>query len=201
MYLKSFAVTVLAGLLITGTSLPQNIGRVSSQNERKLIKSNWRIEPFQVNAVKLKGQPAEFGKAFTDADDDWLKGFSLNVTNTSNKDAVFIELSLSFFGPEEKQMPARIPLEFPVFYGSPEGIRSTTTRAVGPKESVDVSFSDEEYDKLKEGLLSIDYPLKFHHVDVRVDKVVYADGQVWYKGYYFRRDPSNPNRFIRDRSF
>jgi hypothetical protein len=64
-----------------------------------------------------------------------------------------------------------------------------------------VSLSDEEYEKLREGLLNNNYPLAFRHVDVRLDRVVFADGVVWYKSYYFYRDPSDPNRFIRDKSF
>jgi hypothetical protein len=60
-------------------------------------------------------------------------------------------------------------------------------------------FTDEEHDKMKEILLNNNYPTSFRHVDVRIDRVVFADGLVWYKSYYFRRDPSDPKRFIRDR--
>jgi hypothetical protein len=63
---------------------------------------------------------AEFGKAFTEADDDWLKGFSLNVTNTSNKDIVFIELTLTFFGKEEGLTPSRIPWVIPCSMARPK---------------------------------------------------------------------------------
>jgi len=183
--------------------LSQNRTRGTFQNERKLVKSKWRGEPVQVNTVKLRGRATEFGKAFTDADDDWLRGFSLNVTNTSNQDIVFIELSLTLFGKDEKLTPNRTPIGYPVFYGSPEGIfdGSTSARPLRPNESADVTLADEEYDKLKEILLNNNYPIAFGHVDVRLDKVVFADGRVWYKSYYFYRDPLNPNRFIRDKSF
>jgi len=210
MYIRLLSATALLGMLITGISLSarlpntraallsQSGTRGTSQNERKLVKSNWKGEPVQVNRITLKGRAAEFGKAFTDADDDWLRGFSLNVTNTSNKDIVFIELSLTFFDKEDKL--SRSPLEYPVFYGSSEGIfdGSTAARSIRPNESADVSFSDEEYEKFKEVLLNNNYPTAFRHVDVRLDKVIFADGVLWYKSYYFLRDPSNPNRFIRD---
>lgn len=96
-------------MLVTGISLfarlpgvkaallLQNVPQEISQSKRTLVKSNWRGEPVRVNEVKLRGRVADFGKPFQDADDDWLKGFSLNVTNTSNKDIVFIELALTFF--------------------------------------------------------------------------------------------------------
>lgn len=213
--LLAAAAAALMGMLVTGislsarlpntraASLSQNGSREVSQNLRKLVKSNWRGEPVQVNRVKVRGRAAEFGKAFTDAADDWLKGFSLKVTNTSNRDIVFIELSLTLFGKEEKLTPSRVPVGYPVFYGSPEGIfdNSTAAHPIRPNESVDVTLTDEEHDKLKEILLSNNYPTAFRHVDVRLDKVVFADGLIWYKSYYFYRDPSNPNRFIRDKAF
>lgn len=176
--------------------LPQRVSRGASQNERKLVKSNWRGEPVQVNKVKLKGSIVEFDRGFTDADDDWLKGFSLNVTNSSNKDIIFIDLTLTLFGKEEGLTPSLIPLAYPVMYGaSKDG--STTAPPIGPNESVDVTLADEDYDTLKELLLINNYPTRFRQVEVRLDKVVFADGTVWYKSYYFYRDPNNPQRFIR----
>jgi hypothetical protein len=34
--------------------------------------------PVKVNHGKLKKGLAQFGQAFTDADDDWLDGFTMN---------------------------------------------------------------------------------------------------------------------------
>ena len=213
MALRILTVTALLALLTTGTLLSaplshsqaalvqQNGSREVSKNQRKLVKSNWRGEPVQVRKVALKGKPAEFGKAFSDADDDWLKGFSLNVTNSSNKDIVFVELTLTFFGKEEGLTPARTPLAYPVLYGASEGFLdgSTTAHPIRPNESINIILTDEAYDELKQMLLTNNYPMIFRHVDVRLDKVVFADGTVWYKSYYFYPDPNNPKRFIRDK--
>ena len=196
------AMSLSARLLHTRAAfLSQSVTRGASQKERKLVKSSWKGEPLHVNTVKRRGNATEFGKAFTDADDDWLKGFSLNVTNTSDKDIVFIELSLTFFSKEKK--PGLTPIEYPVFYGSPEGIfdGSTTAHPIRPKESTDITLADEEYEKLKYLFVHNNYPTVFHNVELRLDKVVFADGLVWYKGRHFFRDPSDPNRFIRDKSF
>ena len=213
MYIRLFAAVAVLAMLISGmylfaglpstraALLSQIATQETSRNERKLVKSNWRGEPVRVNRVKVKRGEAQFGTAFQDADDDWLAGFSLNVTNTTNKDIVFIELAFTFFEKEEKLVRGRTPVTYPVFYGSPEGIfdGSTAAHPVRPKESVDVTFTAEEHDKLKEILLNNNYPTTFRHVDVRIDRVVFADGLVWYKCYYFRRDPTDPNRFIRDK--
>lgn len=170
--------------------LPQSVTRTISPNERNLVKSSWKGEPLRVNTVKLGGNTTEFGKAFTDADDDWLNGLALNVTNTSDKDIVFIGLTLTFFTEETK--PRRVPVEYPVSYGSAEGIfdGSTTAHPVRPNESFAVTLTDEEYEKLKEILINNHYPTVFHHVDLRLDTVVFADGLLWYKGHHFNQDRS-----------
>ena len=215
MYWKLITTSVVLGVLIAatllfagrshaqGSSAPQDASRGLLPDERKLVKSNWKREPVKINELRVKGSIAEFGRAFREPDDDWLKGFSLNVTNTSNKDIVYVEVSLTLFGEEERLTPSRTPTSYPVFYGSPEGIfdGSTKAHAIRPNESVDVSFTDEEYDKFKEYLLDSDYPARFRHVTVQLDTVVFADGTLWYKSYYFYRDPKNPNNFVRDKYF
>lgn len=66
---------------------------------------------------------------------------------------------LLFFEKEEKLARSRTPVTYPVFYGSPEGIfdGSTAARPVRPNESIDVTFTDEEHDKLTEILLRNNY--------------------------------------------
>jgi Tfp pilus assembly protein PilW len=128
MHIRLLAAVALLAMLITGMSLfahPPNtraalLSQIATQvetsrNERKLVKSNWKGEPVQVNSVRVKGRAAEFGKAFQHADDDWLERFSLNVTNTTNKDIVFIELAFTFFGKEEKLARSRTPVTFRFF--------------------------------------------------------------------------------------
>jgi len=89
MYVRLLTAVALLTLLITGISLSghmpnsraallsQSGSRENSQIERKLVKSNWKGEPVRVNRVKLRGRTAEFGKAFMESDDDWLRGFLL----------------------------------------------------------------------------------------------------------------------------
>ena len=157
--------------------------------------------PVKVNHGRLKRGPAVFGESFADADDDWLEGFTLNVQNTSNKTIVFIDVTLTFFDKDEGLVPSKVPLGFPFSYGSASGVfeSSSPFHAVKPGESVDITFGPDEFNILKTLLLENDYPISFRNVDVRIDRVVFADGQVWFKSYLFYRDPNNPNRFIRDK--
>lgn len=169
-----------------------------SSVERKLTKTAWRNTPVEVGEAKLKRGAAEFDKVFTESDDDWLEGLTISVRNTSNKTIVFIEFSLTLFDKDEGPLPGRIPFSFPFFYASSEvSNRSDGSRPVQPGESVKVTLSSEEFDKLKTHLLNSDYPISYRNADVRLDKVLFADGELWYKGQLFYRDPNNPQRYKR----
>ena len=192
---RLFSLIALLGALVVlsfPTTGAVSLGQQNTKRHgRRLTKSEWRNTPIKVTEAKLKRGVAEFGKVFTDTDDDWLEGLTINVKNTSNKTIVFIDFSLTLFDNNEGLIPSRPPVGFPFSYGSDSG----KARPVQPGESVDVTLSMEELDILKAFLLNYDYPISFRNADVRLDRVVFADGQVWYKGQFFYRDPKNPNRF------
>ena len=184
-------------------ALPQVQAVHRPRDERKLVKTEWRNTPVKVNHVKLKKGLAQFGHAFSDADDDWLDGFTINIQNTTTKSIVYIEVGLTFFKKEEGLVPERVPVGYPISFGSGLGLLNTNRsfQPVQPGESVDVVFKTDDLRQLK-ALLSADkYPLSFHQVDVCVQGVQYDDGELWYKSYIFYRDPYNPNRYVRDKYF
>jgi hypothetical protein len=185
----------------TQASLLPRTATSSSQNERKLTRTAWKNEPIQVSKVKQKKGLIEFDKTLID-DDDWLNGLTLSVKNTANKDIFFIEITITLFN-KERGHEHRTPVQFPLQYGNGAGIFDgpKAGQPVKPGESVDVALSDENYEELKRALSNDNYPLKFHHVDVRVDKVIFADRELWYKSYYFYPDPCNPSKYIRDKYF
>lgn len=209
MYQRSICVAIIPGALFVGTLLsprpsqtyaswvPQTATRI--QNERTLTRSLWRNEPVEISEVKQQKGSIEFGRAFTD-DDDWLKGLTLSVKNTSNKDIVFIGVELTLFN-KEAGYEHRTPVGFPFSYDARSGISDGPNgdHPIRPGESVEVSLSDENHELLKELLLKANYPLKFHRVDLRVDCVIFADGVMWYKASSFIRDPNNPSKYIRDK--
>jgi hypothetical protein len=183
-------------------SLPQNAAP-RAVSERKLNKIDWPRMPVKVNSARLKRGSAVFGEAFADPDDDWLEGLAINVENTSTKPIVHIDVSLTFFKKEEGLVPERVPVAFPIFYGSGLGTFNTgrTFQPVKPGESVDVVFSTDNLLQLKAMLVEDKYPLSFHQVDVCVEAIQFDDGELWYKSYIFYRDPYNPNRYVRDKYF
>ena len=202
-------VCIVAGTLVPVTYLPQPRAASLQQNanrtdsERKLVKTEWPRMPVKVNHGKLKRGLAKFGEPFTDPDDDWLDGFTINIQNTSQKSIVYIEVGLTFFKKEEGLVPERVPVGFPFSYGSGLGIFNTGRlfEPVNPGDSVDVVFSTDDFRTLKTMLVNDKYPTSFRNVDVCVEAIQFDDGELWYKSYLFYRDPYNPDRYVRDKYF
>ena len=170
-------------------------------NERKLIKSTWRNEPLTVSKVKVKKGAIQLGRKFTDDSDDWLDGLTLTVKNTSFKDILGVDVSLTLFTKEGGDKVDDVPIQFPFSYGSDQAIveDDSSEKPIKPGHSVDIKLSEDAYLMLKEGLARANYPRKFQHVELRIDAVLFADGTLWRKGYIFVRDPNDPTKWIRDK--
>jgi hypothetical protein len=171
-----------------------------SGNERKLVKSTWRNEPVKVKKVKVKKGDIVLGQKFVDDDDDWLAGLTVSVKNTSSKDILGVDVSLTLFTKEGGDKVDDVPIQFPFSYGSDHAIaEDDSEKPIKPGHSVDITLRDDAYLMLKEGLARANYPRKFQHVELRIDAVLFADGTLWRKGYIFVRDPNDPGKWIRDK--
>jgi hypothetical protein len=191
---------VLIGGLITFSVTSAQAQAVQPHDQRKLVKTEWPNTPVKVNHAKLKSGLVQFGEPFSDSDNDWLDGFTINIQNTSTKPIVYIEVGLTFF---KNEVPEKIPVAYPISFGSGLGMFNTnrTFQPVRPGESVDVVFTTDDLVRLRAMLVRDKYPLSFHHVDVCVEAIQFDDGELWYKSYLFYRDPYNPNRYVRDKYF
>src|SRR6185503_12498769 len=187
----------------TQASLTQQIPGPEKRapNERKLIKSTWRNEPLKVSKVKVKKGAIELGRKFTDDSDDWLDGLTVTVKNTTSKDILGVDVSLTLFTKEGGDKVDDVPIQFPFSYGSDKTIveDDSSEKPIKPGHSVYITLSEDAYLMLKEGLARARYPRKFQHVELRIDAVLFADGTLWRKGYIFVRDPNDPTKWIRDK--
>lgn len=175
-----------------------------SNHDRAVKKPSWPNEVVKITRLKVKKGEVEFDKKFA-ADDDWLRGLTLTVKNVSDKPVVFVEATVTLFGRGGEDETGKVPLEFPFTYGSDPAadVRdvSRLPRALDPGDSADMALSEEGYTRLRQMLLRENYPLKFKQAEVAIERVFFSDGMMWYKSYYFLRDPDNPNRWLRDKHF
>lgn len=173
---------------------------VSQQEQERLVEKKSREEPIKIISLKTKKRPLKLGLKFTD-DDDWLRGFSVKVGNTSGKGIRFISIELSFPRPKDRDGAQDPPLSHTITYGEmPPAPGETATpeqsRLVLPGDTVNLLLPDSEYEGLRSFLQRLNYPASIRHLVLRVEDVVFDDGTMWHAGMLLRRDPDHPDRWI-----
>ena len=68
----------------------------ASPRDRTVVRKPWSVEPVKVVAAKnKKKEKIEIGKTFDD-DDDWLDGFTITVSNGSDKTVTALTIEMIF---------------------------------------------------------------------------------------------------------
>jgi hypothetical protein len=148
--------------------------------------------------LKTKGAIRVLGEKFR-AEDDWMKGLTFSVKNTSEKTIIYIEIELSF--PRHKGAPEEPEAHDRIIYGHYPALPGETATPhpdqppIRPSETVDVVLKD--FDGIREFLNSTHYPVSINRLEVSVGDVVFDDGIKWSGGGLFRRDPENPGGWFR----
>lgn len=166
-------------------------------NERliqKTTNSATRNEPVEFTLVKTKKRDVQPGKAFEDADNDWLKGFTVRAQNTSQRTITYIDVTFSFErtkGDANSDQPRLIDT---LIYGS---MSNTPNQAkLRPGESADLVLSDSRLDVLKQILAQTGYPASIRHIKFFLGQVIFEDGTMWSLGHWYQRDPKNAEKWI-----
>ncbi|HEX8128213.1 MAG TPA: hypothetical protein VF527_03860 [Pyrinomonadaceae bacterium] len=154
-----------------------------------------REDPIKVVKVQSKSGLINIG-GNTFADDDWLRGLTVTVKNTSGKSIAFVELELHFNGPEKSV--GEVISGYPVMYGKvpPPGSASFEDGVIiPPNETVDVVLADDEYRRLRTFLNQTNYPESIKDVELIIHQVIFKDNTKWMAGSLFRRDQSDPDEW------
>lgn len=178
---------------------PAVSGGATQGEERTIKKYKWRNEPVKISKLKIKGLPVGFGQKFN-AEDDWVKGLTLRVKNTSDKPIVFVSFSIIFFE-REVEGSGNLPLGMQVSYGRMPPAPGEPPVTDAPKpifagESVELVFTAEDYGLVQYAQKKFDYyPSKIKEVEVILSTIVFTDGKMWNSGGLMRRDPDDPRRW------
>lgn len=153
-------------------------------------------DPIKIIKVKNKGALINV-TGNTLADDDWLKGLTVSVKNTSGKFISFVELELHFVGPEKPV--GEVFSIYPIIYGTPlpppEPSSVEVANIIAPGEIFDVVLADDEYERLRTFLDRTNYPKSIKDVELKIYEVIFNDNTKWTAGSLFRRDPNNPDEW------
>jgi hypothetical protein len=168
--------------------------------DRMIEKGEDYNPPVKIRLVKSKIGVIEPGKKIS-ADDDWLRGLTVRVSNASNKPVTSVSLAIQFRRPENQ--PRELDLIAPIEYGrNPFAPSQESTIAppepIFPGQTRDITLSDEGYDSLRSILDNLNFPLSIKSVKLQVRTVGFSDGTAWNTGKTFRRDPDNPDKWIRE---
>ncbi len=152
-------------------------------------------EPVLVTDLTVNGTQHEINRKVT-AGEDWLNGLTFKSKNISNKNIVFIYVSLLF--PEAKAITGTL-FAFDLRYGADPRLEagSTTEKPIKPEEEAEFVVSDASYQNLKRGIETRITPIKnINSVQIDVVRVIFDDDTAWATGTFMHRDPNNPKRWI-----
>jgi hypothetical protein len=194
-----FALLLLAGLS-TWTQLSHSSNGTGQKPDKMIERGNDFDAPVKLTLVKSYSGEIETDKKIF-AGDDWLKGLTVRVLNTSGKPVTHVTVELHFRRPKEQahELDVVHALRYgldPFFPSDDAPINST--EPILPGQSVDVVLPDDEHDAVRSILSQHKYPgIKEVKLVVRV--VGFSDGTAWTSGAYFKRDTHDPNKWIRVR--
>jgi hypothetical protein len=171
-------------------------GIQTAQLNGKIVTQNLRRpdQPIEIIELTTNGKVTKLNKE-VDASEEWLKGLSLKIRNTSDKPIVSFYLTFILPDTESSGNP---PLALPIHYGaSPPGApRSGIGEPLEPNSTIDISITDQMYAILKPKIESI-MPLRnLNHLQVGLDLIIFDDDTAWSAGELMRRDPNNPRRWV-----
>lgn len=165
----------------------------SPQRERTVVRRPWSVEPVKVVAAKnKKKEKIEIGKTFDD-DDDWLDGFTITVSNGSDKTVTALTIEMIF---RRETGDNRPPFAQTLHFGpSPIGreyVNRDPRKVIRVGETADLRLSPENYRSMSTTLERLGYS-GIKRVEVVIREVGFEDGSVLISGTYYQQDPANPN--------
>jgi hypothetical protein len=137
-------------------------------------------EPVQIIAIKVKGKPVEFGRAFAGRN-DWLGGLTLVIKNTSAKSVSWARVALNFHRENSSSMSDVVT--YGIGRWDIDKIRGGGP-PLKPGATAEVSYPLEQYQSIREILDGMGYPQSITKIEVSVDQVIFEDQPelMWIEG-------------------
>lgn len=164
--------------------------------ERVVNKKSDFSPPMDITLAKTRKGPIKFNRKFLE-DDDWFKGLTVSIANTSGKTVTFISVEISFNRPEKQseELGALWHLDYgdnPFRYQSESAMPPLRVKPVFPGDTVEISLTDDDLDQLKFFLKEPKYPASIKVIELRITDLGFSDGTAWNAGRINRRDSNSP---------
>ena len=167
-----------------------------NQGQRRVLKRSDFSPPVRISRVKTEKGPIKFDEAFIDYDDDWFKGFTVEVINESGKTINYIEIEIIFQQTTKDHKP---PAIWTMAYGISPFKQQSAQASLGkvtpipPGDPGEIELSDHDFGQLKYFLSLAGFPDSIDRLEVRVTALGFVDGTSWRFGQMLKRDPSHPS--------
>ena len=190
-----FAATIIATIILC-----THLGMTQQGEERLLRKESWPKEPVKIVGIKAGKNSLKLNEKFL-GDDDWFKGLTVRVINTSGKNITYISIRLLFARPEDGETAKEPPYVYSITYGRDPSLPKSSTvsnssQAVLTGKSIDITLPDEWYDYLKQGLKELKYPASIKRMEISLEEVVFEDGTMWSAGQFWQRHPNDSDKWV-----
>jgi hypothetical protein len=176
--------------------------RSYSQNppERSIEKPIQHKEPVEMEDIQVQddqGLKSVKPSAKFRGNEDWLKGLTLRLKNTSGKSIVYVEVRVYVPTSDTEDKPVAFSLRYGVIPRSgSDNLGFSTSPPITHGRSVTLRLSDDDYELGKNIVREKRGNVNFNHVEIRVGMIVFDDGTAWKNGYSLRRDPNDPERWV-----
>ncbi len=162
------------------------------QRERLIdTKGSYADCPIKIVGVETNKRKVVLGKSFLD-DDDWMKGLTVRVVNSSGKSLSHIGIRLDFERPaDQAAQPGAV---WDLWYGvSPfhfkpdEIIPPPLNPLIQPGAVQSIALTDSEYGYMRAFLWDFKFPASIENVHITVYTIGFTDGTAW-GGQLYRRE-------------
>lgn len=168
------------------TVLKEQLGLLPRSRGKRIARASGINDVIKIERLDVGGRPVGLNDEFS-AGDDWLRGAMFTLKNVSGKRIA--SLSLTFVFPETTATGNR--MSYTVLYGRRPGLLPDLTTAtrptIGPDETVEVGFTDDEFQKL-DRFLNARQPLsQLSLAEISIGMVYFDDGTAWTSGRMMKR--------------
>lgn len=194
------AITFL-GILGFFNLQPPTVEAAIQGQDRIIEKPSSSKEPVKIRAVKAKKGEIKLGEKFV-GPEDWFNGLTIDVENIADKAITHISILMLFPRPHDHEAAEEPPFGESLKYGlSPYApitsiAVSNQVQPIQPGGSINLTLSEELYVIVKQFLKKNKYPASIKKIELSIEDIGFIDGTAWRAGQLWRRDPSNPEKWV-----
>jgi hypothetical protein len=190
-------VTAMAALVGSGFGVfAKNLKIFAQSDQKKVSVAAWKTTTDQIKFSNLKvgGSNVGFDEKFPEGD-GWVGRTKFDLTNTSDKDIIYLELKLVF--PEARPTEHQVGIAYSIKRGNRPGSRLPPSKPFSLPRGSTITIDLAEYFPGITRFVSEIKPItEINQVDLQVNFIVFADETAWAVGTFMHRDPAEPSRYI-----